>query len=196
MGLGPKDLINDLETFGLFFETMAVRNLRVYGDALGGTVYHYRDKNNLECDAVLHLENGNYGLIEIKLGGEDDIEKGATVLKQLAEKIDTTRMKNPSFMMVLVGLGRYAYRREDGVYVVPIGCLKIAGDDIQIMMSFRPDLARAEQGTFKLIVRISNLIRSKNRLQAVLVKRLIVRHKRHFSVLDIWEVLMHFFYRF
>jgi predicted AAA+ superfamily ATPase len=124
LGLGPKDLINDLETFGLFFETMAVRDLRVYGDALGGTVYHYRDKNNLECDAVLHLENGNYGLIEIKLGGEDDIEKGATVLKDLADKIDTTRMKNPSFMMVLVGLGRYAYRRDDGVYVIPIGCLK------------------------------------------------------------------------
>ena len=125
LGLGPQDLINDLETFGLFFETMAVRDLRVYGDALGGTVYHYRDKNNLECDAVLHLENGNYGLIEIKLGGEDDIEKGATVLKELAGKIDTTRMKNPSFMMVLVGLGRYAYRRDDGVYVVPIGCLKL-----------------------------------------------------------------------
>ena len=124
LGLGPKDLINDLETFGLFFETMAVRDLRVYGDVLGGTVYHYRDKNNLECDAVLHLENGNYGLIEIKLGGEDDIEKGATVLKALADKIDTTRMKNPSFMMVLVGLGRYAYRRDDGVYIVPIGCLK------------------------------------------------------------------------
>lgn len=124
LGLGSQDLINDLETFGLFFETMAVRDLRVYGDALGGTVYHYRDKNNLECDAVLHLENGNYGLIEIKLGGEDDIEKGATVLKELAGKIDTTRMKNPSFMMVLVGLGRYAYRRDDGVYVVPIGCLK------------------------------------------------------------------------
>ena len=124
LGLGPQDLINDLETFGLFFETMAVRDLRVYGDALGGAVYHYRDKNNLECDAVLHLENGNYGLIEIKLGGEDDIEKGASVMKELASKIDTTRMKNPSFMMVLVGLGRYAYRREDGVYVVPIGCLK------------------------------------------------------------------------
>jgi len=124
LGLGPKDLINDLETFGMFFETMAVRDLRVYGDALGGTVYHYRDKSHLECDAVLHLENGNYGLIEIKLGGEDDIEKGATVLKELAGKIDTTRMKNPSFMMVLVGLGQYAYRRDDGVYVVPIGCLK------------------------------------------------------------------------
>ena len=124
LGLGPKDLINDLETFGLFFETMAVRDLRIYGDALGGAVYHYRDKNNLECDAVLHLENGNYGLIEIKLGGEDDIEKGASVMKELAGKIDTTRMKNPSFMMVLVGLGRYAYRRKDGVYVVPIGCLK------------------------------------------------------------------------
>ena len=84
----------------------------------------YRDKDGLECDAVLHRRNGTYGLIEIKLGGEGLIEEGAANLKSLAEKIDTTRMKVPSFMMVLTGTGAYAYRRKDGVYVVPIGCLK------------------------------------------------------------------------
>lgn len=116
--------MNDLNTFGLFFETMAVRDLRVFAQALDGSLYHYRDKNGLECDAVLHRRNGTYGLIEIKLGGDRLIEEGASNLISLAGKIDTTRMKNPSFMMVLTGTGAYAYRRKDGVYVVPIGCLK------------------------------------------------------------------------
>lgn len=124
LGIGPDDLINDFETFGLLFETMCVRDLRVYADAIDGTVYHYRDKNGLECDAVLHLRNGSYGLIEIKLGGGMAIEKGVETLKALADKIDTTKMKAPSFMMVLTAVGEYAYRRKDGVYVVPIGCLK------------------------------------------------------------------------
>ena len=125
LGLGPKDLINDLNTFGLFFETLCVRDLRVYADALGGTVYHYRDKSNLECDAVVHLRNGSYGLVEIKLGGKDLIEEGAKTLNNLAKKIDTTKMKWPSFMMVLTGIGDYAYKRpKDGVLVVPVGCLK------------------------------------------------------------------------
>jgi hypothetical protein len=125
LGLGPKDLINDLNTFGLFFETLCVRDLRVYADAIGGTVYHYRDKSNLECDAVVHLRNGSYGLVEIKLGGKDLIEEGAKTLKALAEKIDTTKMKQPSFMMVLTGIGDYAYQRpKDGILVVPVGCLK------------------------------------------------------------------------
>jgi len=124
LGLGPKDLLNDLIDFGFYFETMAVRDLRVYADALDGEVFHYRDRSGLECDAVLHRRNGSYGLIEIKLGGESNIEKGASTLKDLANKIDTSKMKSPSFMMVLVGVGKYAYRREDGVYVVPIGCLK------------------------------------------------------------------------
>lgn len=124
LGVGPNDLINDLNTFGLFFETMAVRDLRVYADALNGKVYHYRDKNNLECDAVVHLRDGRYGLVEIKLGGDDLIDDGATALKSLAEKINPERMKEPSFMMVLIGVGMYAYRRDDGIYVVPIGCLK------------------------------------------------------------------------
>lgn len=124
LGIGPMDFLNDLNTFGLFFETLAVRDLRVFADALDGELYHYRDKSGLECDAVLHRRNGTYGLIEIKLGGEGLIEDGAANLKSLAERIDTTRMKAPSFMMVLIGTGAYAYRRKDGVYVVPIGCLR------------------------------------------------------------------------
>ncbi len=122
--IGPSDLINDLKTFGLLFETLAVRDLRVFADYLDGQVYHYRDKNGLECDAVVHLANGKYGLIEIKLGGDNLIEEGATTLKKLESKIDTDRMRKPSFLMVLVGVGNYAYRREDGVIVVPLGCLK------------------------------------------------------------------------
>lgn len=124
LGLGPEDLIRDMNTFGLFFEVMAVRDLRVYADSLDGQVYHYRDKNGLECDAVLHLRNGKFGLIEIKLGGDSLIEDGAETLKKLADKIDATRMNPPSFLMVLTGVGQYAYRRKDGVWVVPIGCLK------------------------------------------------------------------------
>ena len=125
LGIGPKDLINDLNTFGLMFETLAVRDLRVYADAMDGTVYHYRDKSNLECDAVVHLENGSYGLIEIKIGGAQLVREGASTLIELANKLDTTRMKKPSFLMVLTGIGEYAYKRpDDGVLVVPIGCLK------------------------------------------------------------------------
>ena len=124
LGLGPQDLINDLNTFGFLFETLCVHDLRVYADALDGTVYHYRDSNGLECDAVVHLRNGSYGLAEIKLGGDNLIEQGAASLKLLSKNIDTTRMKAPSFLMVLTGLDGFAYQREDGVYVVPIGCLK------------------------------------------------------------------------
>ena len=125
LGMGPKDLINDMDTFGFIFETLAIRDLRVYADALDGKVYHYRDKNNLECDAVIHLRNGSYGLVEVKIGGAELIKEGAESLKTLSSKIDSTRMKTPSFMMVLTGIGKFAYKRpEDGVLVVPIGCLK------------------------------------------------------------------------
>lgn len=124
LGVGPNDLINDLKGFGFYFETMAIRDLRVYADALEGELYHYRDKNGLECDAVLHRHNGEYGLIEIKIGGEDNISKGASTLKTLASKIDIEKMRAPSFLMVLTGIGQYAYVRSDGVMVVPIGCLK------------------------------------------------------------------------
>ena len=124
LGIGPQDLINDLKTFGLMFETLCVRDLRVYAEALDGNVYHYRDKENLECDAVVHLRNGTYGLIEIKLGGNKLIEEGAANLKTLNSKLDTEKMKSPSFLMILVGTGDFAYRRDDGIYVVPVGCLR------------------------------------------------------------------------
>ena len=124
LGIGPEDLLNDLNTFGFIFETLGVRDLRVFADALNGTVYHYRDKDGLECDAVVHLRNGAYGLIEIKLGGDRLIEEGAKSLLTLSGKLDTAKMKQPSFLMVLTGTGDYAYRRTDGVFVVPIGCLK------------------------------------------------------------------------
>ena len=124
LGLGPDDLMNDLKTFGLFFETLCVRDLRVFAQVLDGEVYHYRDKSGLKCDAVVHLRNGSYGLVEIKLGGDRLIADGVKTLNALAAKIDTTRMKAPSFMMVLTAVGDFAYRRKDGVYIVPIGCLK------------------------------------------------------------------------
>lgn len=124
LGLGPDDLISDLNTFGLIFETLCMRDLRVFAEALNGSVYHYRDKNGLECDAVIHLRSGHYGLVEIKLGGDKLIEEGVQTLTFLAEKIDTTKMKKPSFLMVLTANGSYAYQRTDGIYVVPIGCLK------------------------------------------------------------------------
>lgn len=124
LGVGPKDLMNDLETFGLLFEAMCVRDLRVYAQAMGGEVFHYRDSDGLECDAVVHLRNGAYGLIEIKLGGDRLIDEGAKNLVKLHKKIDTGRMCEPSFMMVLVANGDYAYRRADGVWVIPVGSMK------------------------------------------------------------------------
>ncbi len=124
LGLGPKDLINDLRSFGFFFEDMVVRDLRVYAEALDGELYHYRDSSGLECDTVLHRRNGSYALMEVKLGGEQNIEDGAKNMLSLAENIDTDKMPAPSFMAVIVGVGQYAFRRKDGVYVIPIGCLK------------------------------------------------------------------------
>lgn len=125
LGIGPLDLLNDLNTMGLIFETMAVRDLRVYADAIGGSVYHYRDSNGLECDAVVHLRNGQYGLIEIKLGGYALIEDGASTLNKFSDIINVDKMNKPSFKMVLTAVGNLAYKREDGVYVVPITCLKV-----------------------------------------------------------------------
>ena len=124
LGLGPDDLINDLTTYGLLFETMAVRDLRVYMDALFGSVSHYLDASGLECDAVAHMRNGKYGLVEIKLGGKELIEKGVATLKKLTARIDTVKMSSPAFLMVLTATGDFAYRRDDGVVVCPLGCLK------------------------------------------------------------------------
>jgi predicted AAA+ superfamily ATPase len=123
LGLGPNDLINDIKTMGFFFENLCVRDLRVYADALDGNIYHYRDKSGLECDAVIHLRNGSYGLIEIKLGGDKLIEEGIKTLNKLSNNIDYNLMKKPAFKMVLTGIGKYAYRMND-IFIVPIGCLK------------------------------------------------------------------------
>ena len=124
LGIGPNDLINDLNTMGFLFETMCVRDLRVYAEALGGSVYHFRNKAGLECDAVVHLRNGSYGLIEIKLGGEKLIREGVETLTSLTESIDTSKMKEPAFRMILTAADQYAYRREDGICIIPVGCLK------------------------------------------------------------------------
>ena len=123
LGAGPGDLVGDLNTFGLVFEDMCVRDLRAYAAPLMGDVFHYRDKTGLECDAVVHLRNGSFGLVEVKLGGKELIEEGARNLLTLAAKIDTDKMRQPSFLMVLVGVGAYSYPREDGVLVVPLRAL-------------------------------------------------------------------------
>ena len=124
LSIGPNDLINDLHTMGLLFENLCVRDLRIYADLLDGEIYHFRDKSGLECDVVLHLRNGSYGLIEIKLGGDTLIDSGAESLLSLAKKIDTSRMKAPSFLMVLCAKAPFAYRRRDGVIVTPISCIR------------------------------------------------------------------------
>ena len=124
LSIGPNDLINDLHTMGLLFENLCVRDLRIYADLLDGEIYHFRDKSGLECDVVLHLRNGSYGLIEIKLGGDTLIDSGAESLLSLAKKIDTSRMKAPSFLMVLCAKAPFAYRRRDGVIVTPLSCIR------------------------------------------------------------------------
>ena len=124
LGVSPGDLMKDLNSFGLFYEDFAVRDLRVYADCLGGTVRHYRDNAGLECDAVVHLEDGRWGGIEIKLGGDDLINEGAESLKTLRNKIiEKSDEKVPSFLLVLTAVGG-AFKRDDGVYVAPINLLK------------------------------------------------------------------------
>ena len=124
LGVSPGDLMNDLDSFGLFFEDFAVRDLSVYAGSLGGVVKHYRDNAGLECDAVVHLEDGRWGGIEIKLGGDDLINEGAESLKNLRNKIvEKSDEKAPSFLLVLTAVGG-AYKREDGVFVAPINLLR------------------------------------------------------------------------
>lgn len=124
LGAGPDGLLADLKTMGLLFETMAVRDLRVYAQPLRGEIRHFRDGSGLECDAVVCLRDGSYGLVEIKLGGDKLISDGVASLKSLEDKIDTEKMRAPSFKMVLTAVGDYAYRRQDGIYIVPIACLR------------------------------------------------------------------------
>ncbi|MCQ2070914.1 MAG: DUF4143 domain-containing protein [archaeon] len=122
--IGPADLVNDPKTLGFFFESLAVRDLRVYAESIDGDVYHYRDSLNNECDIVVHLRNGKYALIEVKLGGDSLIDEGAKTLKKVLGKIDLDSMGAPSFMAVVTGIGNRAYRREDGILVIPIGTLR------------------------------------------------------------------------
>ena len=125
LGASPDNLIADLNTFGLIFESLCIRDLRAYAEALGGSVSHYRDKSGLEADAVVHLRDGRYGLVEVKLGGETAVKEGAASLKKLAGAIDQDRMNAPSFLMVLTGIGDFSYCREDGVMIVPIRALGV-----------------------------------------------------------------------
>lgn len=124
LGIDPEGAVEDIETFGLLFESLCVRDLRIYADALDGEVFHYRDRSGLECDAVIHLRNGHYGLIEVKLGGDRLVNEGAKNLLKLAQLIDTQSMPAPSFLIVLTGTGAYSLTRPDGVMVVPINVLK------------------------------------------------------------------------
>lgn len=124
LGVSPDDLKRDLNSFGLFFEDFAVRDLRIYAETLGGTVKHYRDNAGLECDAVVHLEDGRWAGIEIKLGGDDLINEGAESLKTLKNKIvEKSDEQAPSFLLVLTAIGG-AYQREDGVFIAPINLLR------------------------------------------------------------------------
>jgi predicted AAA+ superfamily ATPase len=122
LGASAKNLMADMKTFGLLFESLAVRDLRVYTRSLGGDVFHYRDSDGLEADAVIHLNDGRWGAIEVKLGAGmiDDAAKG---LLRIKEKVENETMGTPSFLAVVTGT-EYAYTREDGVHVVPLGCLK------------------------------------------------------------------------
>lgn len=122
LNLGPQDLIHDLKTFGFLFESLCIRDLRVFADALNGKVYHYLDNTGLEVDAVIHLADGRWGAIEVKLG-DFEFPKATANLLKLKERINTEKMNEPSFLMILTGTP-YAYRSEEGVWIVPIGCLK------------------------------------------------------------------------
>ena len=122
--VGPSDLMKDLNTMGFFFEALVVRDLRVYAESLDGDVYHYRDNLENECDVVIHLRNGRYALIEVKLGGESLIEEGVETLKGVLRRIDTSKMGEPAFMAVVTGTDRYAYKRDYGIMIIPIGTLK------------------------------------------------------------------------
>ena len=125
LGIGPLDMMRDPRSFGNFFETLAMRDLRCYADAIGGSVSHYLDANGLECDAIVHLRDGHFGLVEIKLGGKALIDEGASTLNSLADIVDEDRMKKPSFKMILTAVGDFAYTRpEDGIVVCPISALR------------------------------------------------------------------------
>jgi len=122
LGTNPTGILKDFNTFGFLFESLCTRDLRIYSEANSGSVFHYYDKNNLEADIIVALRDGRWAAIEVKLGNKQ-IEEAAKNLLKLKEKVNTNKMGEPSFLMVLTG-GQLAYRRSDGVLIVPIGCLK------------------------------------------------------------------------
>ncbi|MCD6342222.1 MAG: DUF4143 domain-containing protein, partial [Spirochaetaceae bacterium] len=122
MGISHKRLLEDFNTFGYLFESLCIRDLRVYADSLDGNVYHYRDKTGLESDAVLVLRDGSWAAVEVKMGA-DEFDSAAKNLKKFVNRINTEKMQEPSFLLILSAT-EHAYRRKDGVYVVPLGCLK------------------------------------------------------------------------
>ncbi len=122
LGASENDLLDDFETFGFVFETLVIRDLKAYAVALGGEVYHYRDSDGLECDAVVHLRNARYGLVEVKISQTRE-DEGAFTLKKLKNKLEREGRKGPDFLLVITATG-YAHKRDDGVFVVPIGCLR------------------------------------------------------------------------
>ena len=122
MRTGPEAILNDFETFGFLFESLCTRDMRIYAQINDGEVFHYRDKSGLEADMIVALRDGRWGAIEVKLGNKQ-IELAAKNLLALKEKINTEKMGEPAFLMVLTG-GQFAYQRKDGVLVVPISCMK------------------------------------------------------------------------
>ena len=122
MRLTPSRLLEDFNYFGFLFESLCDRDLRIYAEAIDGQVFHYRDGSGLEADAVIALNDGRWAAVEVKLGSKE-IEDAAVHLLELKNKVNTEKMREPSFLMILTGT-EIAYRREDGVYVVPLGCLK------------------------------------------------------------------------
>lgn len=123
LGVSPSDLCRDLETYGLLSGSLAVRDLRIYSSLIGGTVYHNRDSNGKEADAVIHLEDGRYALVEMKLRSPSAIDTASKKLIDLEGQLDTDVMGKPAFRLIVTA-GDYAYRRKDGTYVVPLGCLR------------------------------------------------------------------------
>jgi hypothetical protein len=122
MRLNPEAVLNDFEYFGFLFESLCTRDMRIYAQSNDGEVLHYRDKNGLEADMIIQLHDGRWGAVEVKLGSKQ-IDVAAENLLKLKNKIDSDKMREPSFLMVLTG-GQYAFKRKDGVLVVPVGCLK------------------------------------------------------------------------
>lgn len=122
LGAHAQELKEDMETFGFFFESMVTRDLRVYLEPMNGEVFHYRDNTELEVDCILRLDDGRWAAVEVKVGG-NKIDEAASNLLKLRDRVDTSQMRKPNFLMIVYG-GQHAYRRPDGVFVVPIGCLR------------------------------------------------------------------------